>query len=169
MAWLLDWIPTLILAVWFGIGVARDSRRFGLGILLVLTIGSAIVTGLAQLGEALSDGSEAETMAVAIALVIGPTMAATRRAASASSSAAPNHSIKRLSSVRVRSAASCSVSSDRRDSNAARHWASINAVANIGDMSMANGLYTESMAAALAQSSDEANKRMQDFLNRKKG
>ena len=34
MAWLLDWIPTLILAVWFGIGVARDSRRFGLGILL---------------------------------------------------------------------------------------------------------------------------------------
>ena len=49
------------------------------------------------------------------------------------------------------------------------NWASINAVANIGDMSMANGLYTESMAAALAQSSDEANKRMQDFLNRKKG
>ena len=43
MAWLLDWIPTLILAVWFGIGVARDSRRFGLGILLVLTVGSAIV------------------------------------------------------------------------------------------------------------------------------
>ena len=42
-------------------------------------------------------------------------------------------------------------------------------MANIGDMSMANGLYTESMAAALAQSSDEANKRMQDFLNRKKG
>ena len=49
------------------------------------------------------------------------------------------------------------------------NWASITAVANIGDMSMANGLYTESMAAALAQSSDEANKRMQDFLNRKKG
>ena len=49
------------------------------------------------------------------------------------------------------------------------NWASINAVANIGDMSRANGLYTESMAAALAQSSDEANKRMQDFLNRKKG
>ncbi len=49
------------------------------------------------------------------------------------------------------------------------NWASINAVANIGDMSMANGLYTESMAAALAQSSDEANKRMQDFLNRKTG
>ena len=71
MAWLLDWIPTLILAVWFGIGVARDSRRFGLGILLVLTVGSAIVTGLAQLGEALSDGSEAETMAVAI--ILSPT------------------------------------------------------------------------------------------------
>ena len=70
MAWLLDWIPTLILAVWFGIGVARDSRRFGLGILLVLTVGSAIVTGLAQLGEALSDGSEAETMAVAIAMLV---------------------------------------------------------------------------------------------------
>lgn len=49
------------------------------------------------------------------------------------------------------------------------NWASINAVANISDMSMANGLYTESMAAAIAQSSDEANRRMQDFLNRKKG
>ena len=49
------------------------------------------------------------------------------------------------------------------------NWASINAVANIGDMSMANGLYTESLAAAIAQSSDEANRRMQDFLNRKKG
>jgi enoyl-CoA hydratase/carnithine racemase len=49
------------------------------------------------------------------------------------------------------------------------NWASINAVANIGDMSMANGLYTESLAAAIAQSSDEANRRMQEFLNRKKG
>ena len=49
------------------------------------------------------------------------------------------------------------------------NWASINAVANIGDMSMANGLYTESMAAAIAQSSDEAHRRMQEFLNRKKG
>ena len=49
------------------------------------------------------------------------------------------------------------------------NWASITAVANIGDMSMANGLYTESLAAAIAQSSDEANRRMQDFLNRKKG
>lgn len=47
------------------------------------------------------------------------------------------------------------------------NWASINAVANIGDMSMANGLYTESMAAAIAQSSDEANRRMQEFLTRK--
>jgi len=36
-------------------------------------------------------------------------------------------------------------------------------------MSMANGLYTESLAAAIAQSSDEANRRMQDFLNQKKG
>ena len=49
------------------------------------------------------------------------------------------------------------------------NWASINAVANIGDMSMANGLYTESIAAAIAQSSDEANRRMLEFLNRKKG
>ena len=49
------------------------------------------------------------------------------------------------------------------------NWASITAVANIGDMSMANGLYTESLAAAIAQSSDEANRRMQEFLNRKKG
>lgn len=49
------------------------------------------------------------------------------------------------------------------------NWAAITALANIGDMSMANGLYTESLAAAIAQSSDEAGRRMQDFLNRKKG
>lgn len=49
------------------------------------------------------------------------------------------------------------------------NWASITAVANIADMSMSNGLYTESLAAAIAQSSDEANRRMQEFLNRKKG
>lgn len=49
------------------------------------------------------------------------------------------------------------------------NWASITAVANIADMSMTNGLYTESLVAAIAQSSDEANRRMQDFLNRKKG
>lgn len=48
------------------------------------------------------------------------------------------------------------------------NWASITAVANIGDMSMANGLYTESLAAAIAQSSDEANRRMREFLDRKK-
>lgn len=48
------------------------------------------------------------------------------------------------------------------------NWASMTAIANIGDMSMANGLYTESLAAAIAQSSDEAHRRMQDFLNRKK-
>ena len=49
------------------------------------------------------------------------------------------------------------------------NWASITAVSNLGDMSMANGLYTASLAAAIAQSSDEANRRMQEFLNRKKG
>jgi enoyl-CoA hydratase/carnithine racemase len=48
------------------------------------------------------------------------------------------------------------------------NWAAVNAVANIGDMSMANGLFTESITAAIAQSSDEANRRMQEFLNRKK-
>ncbi len=70
MAWLLDWVPTLVLGIWFGIGVARDPRRFGLGILLVLAVGSAILTGLAQLGEAASDGSDGETMAVAIAMLV---------------------------------------------------------------------------------------------------
>jgi len=49
------------------------------------------------------------------------------------------------------------------------NWACINAVAHIGDMSMANGLFTESLTAALTQSSDEAKHRMQEFLNRKKG
>lgn len=48
------------------------------------------------------------------------------------------------------------------------NWASITAIANISDMSMSNGLYTESLAAAIAQSSDEAHRRMQDFLDRKK-
>lgn len=48
------------------------------------------------------------------------------------------------------------------------NWASITAVAQIGDMSLGGGLYTESLAAALAQSSDEANRRMQEFLQRKK-
>lgn len=48
------------------------------------------------------------------------------------------------------------------------NWAAITAIANIGDMSMANGLYTESLAAAIAQSSDEAHRRMQAFLERKK-
>uniref|UniRef100_UPI003342C50E crotonase/enoyl-CoA hydratase family protein n=1 Tax=Castellaniella defragrans TaxID=75697 RepID=UPI003342C50E len=47
------------------------------------------------------------------------------------------------------------------------NWASINAVANIGEMSMNNGFYTESIVAAIAQTSDEANRRMQEFLNRK--
>lgn len=47
------------------------------------------------------------------------------------------------------------------------NWASITAVANIADMSMANGLYTESLAAAIAQSSDEAHRRMQEFLAQK--
>ena len=70
MAWLDDWVPTLVLGIWLGIGVARDPRRFGLGILLVLAVGSAILTGLAQLGEAASDGSDGETMAVAIAMLV---------------------------------------------------------------------------------------------------
>ncbi|CAM5181166.1 Enoyl-CoA hydratase/isomerase family protein OS=Castellaniella sp OX=1955812 GN=EPN31_10170 PE=3 SV=1 [Castellaniella denitrificans] len=48
------------------------------------------------------------------------------------------------------------------------NWASINAVANISDMSMATGLYAESMAAAIAQSSGEADRRMREFLDRKK-
>lgn len=49
------------------------------------------------------------------------------------------------------------------------NWAAIHAIANISDMSMATGLYTESMAAAITQSSENANNFMQDFLTRKKG
>ena len=48
------------------------------------------------------------------------------------------------------------------------NWASITAVANIGDMSMANGLYTESLASAITQSSDEAHERMRDFFESRK-
>jgi enoyl-CoA hydratase/carnithine racemase len=48
------------------------------------------------------------------------------------------------------------------------NWASITAVTNIGDMSMANGLYTESLASAITQSSDEAHERMRAFFENKK-
>jgi enoyl-CoA hydratase/carnithine racemase len=48
------------------------------------------------------------------------------------------------------------------------NWASITAVSNIGDMSMANGLYTESLASAITQSSDEAHERMHAFFESRK-
>jgi enoyl-CoA hydratase/carnithine racemase len=48
------------------------------------------------------------------------------------------------------------------------NWASITAVANIGDMSTANGLYTESLATAITQSSHEAHDRMRAFFDSKK-
>jgi enoyl-CoA hydratase/carnithine racemase len=49
------------------------------------------------------------------------------------------------------------------------NWASITAIANIADMSTANGLYTESLVVAYTQSSDEARRRMAEFLDGKKG
>lgn len=48
------------------------------------------------------------------------------------------------------------------------NYAMITGVARIEDMSTAEGLYTESLVAALAQSSDEARHRMASFLERKK-
>jgi hypothetical protein len=47
------------------------------------------------------------------------------------------------------------------------NWASITAVANIGDMSMGNGLYTESLATAITQSSPEAHDRMREFFEKR--
>jgi enoyl-CoA hydratase/carnithine racemase len=47
------------------------------------------------------------------------------------------------------------------------NWASITAVANIGDMSSANGLYAESLATAITQSSHEAHDRMCAFFENK--
>lgn len=48
------------------------------------------------------------------------------------------------------------------------NYAVITGVARIEDMSTAEGLYTESLVAALAQSSDEARHRMASFLERGK-
>lgn len=45
------------------------------------------------------------------------------------------------------------------------NWAAINAVARIHDMSMSDGLFTESLTAALTQSSQDAPERMNAFLN----
>jgi enoyl-CoA hydratase/carnithine racemase len=47
------------------------------------------------------------------------------------------------------------------------NWAAINAVPRIHDMSMSDGLFTESLTAAFTQSSSEARERMGAFLNRK--
>lgn len=44
------------------------------------------------------------------------------------------------------------------------NWAAINAVPRIHDMSMSDGLFTESLTVALTQSGDEAKTRMQAFL-----
>ena len=45
------------------------------------------------------------------------------------------------------------------------NWAAINAVARIRDMSMSDGLFTESLTAAFTQSSQDAPERMKAFLN----
>lgn len=45
------------------------------------------------------------------------------------------------------------------------NWAAINAVARIQDMSMSDGLFTESLTAALTQNSQDAPERMNAFLN----
>ncbi|HEX5393406.1 MAG TPA: crotonase/enoyl-CoA hydratase family protein [Rhodocyclaceae bacterium] len=48
------------------------------------------------------------------------------------------------------------------------NWASITAIANIADMSMSNGLYTESLVVAYTQSDGEAHRRMAEFLEGKR-
>ncbi|MGH8780236.1 crotonase/enoyl-CoA hydratase family protein [Paraburkholderia sp.] len=45
------------------------------------------------------------------------------------------------------------------------NWAAINAVPRIHDMSMSDGLFTESVTAALMQSGDDAKEGMHAFLN----
>jgi enoyl-CoA hydratase/carnithine racemase len=49
------------------------------------------------------------------------------------------------------------------------NYAMMTALARIDDMSMTDGLYTESLVAALAQTSGEAQARMASFLGRKHG
>jgi enoyl-CoA hydratase/carnithine racemase len=47
------------------------------------------------------------------------------------------------------------------------NYAILNALPRIADMSMSDGLFTESLMAALAQTSDEARNRMRDFLEKR--
>jgi len=48
------------------------------------------------------------------------------------------------------------------------NWAMVTALSRIESMAADDGLYTESLTAALTQSSDEVQKRINQFLNRKK-
>ena len=52
--------------------------------------------------------------------------------------------------------------------SALSNWAAINAVSRIHDMSMSDGLFTESLTAALMQSTPDARERMEAFLTGKK-
>ncbi|MFT3886778.1 MAG: YdcF family protein [Arachnia sp.] len=70
MEWLAPWVPSLFWGALFGIGVWRDPRRFGLGILLALTLGTAALTGLGLLGGAVSN-DDVTPAALGIALLVG--------------------------------------------------------------------------------------------------
>ncbi|HMR48231.1 MAG TPA: YdcF family protein [Arachnia sp.] len=43
---MLDWVPFILLGIGFAIGVWREPRRFGLGILLALLVGHVMLRGL---------------------------------------------------------------------------------------------------------------------------
>ena len=60
------------------------------------------------------------------------------------------------------------LAADVAANSALSNWAAINAVSRIHDMSMSDGLFTESLTAALMQSTPDARERMEAFLIGKK-
>lgn len=60
------------------------------------------------------------------------------------------------------------LAADVAGNSALSNWAAINAVSRIHDMSMSDGLFTESLTAALMQSTPDARERMEAFLSGKK-
>lgn len=68
---LLGWLPTIVLVGWFVVGVLIDPRRLGLGVLLMLNLGAALLTIVALASEVAVDlaGESFLTYALLVILV----------------------------------------------------------------------------------------------------
>lgn len=68
---MLTWLPTLILAILFALGIWREPRRFGLGVLLTLLLGNLVLWGIQGLLRAVDGGPESlATVYLLLALVV---------------------------------------------------------------------------------------------------